>query len=200
MTHRLRIVSAGLVIAWVLASCAPGATVAPTESTAPSASSSAEMAPAVETAMETATPTPTAMATESTAPSASPSAVTTRAPATASPPSRTPAAATPTPTAATVHPTVTVLNQHCSSGKLIVVAGVNVDSSYRKGVSKVVMARQNEYDVWLDFNATWMGPETGSGNQWTATVTHLAGNTVRITATAANHSTTTLTKTITASC
>ena len=82
----------------------------------------------------------------------------------------------------------------------IVVVGANADSSYRKGISSVVMERQNEYDAWLDFNATWMGPETGSGNQWTATITHLAGDTVRITATAASHSTKTITAAITASC
>jgi hypothetical protein len=108
--------------------------------------------------------------------------------------------ATATPTTAPTGPTVIVLDQHCNSGKLIVVVGANADSGYRKGISSVVMERQNEYDAWLDFNATWMGPETGSGNQWTATITHLAGDTVRITATAANHSTKTITAAITASC
>jgi copper(I)-binding protein len=136
--------------------------------------------------------TETATATESATPTASPTAEVALATETAT--------ATATPTPAPTGPTVMVLDQHCNSGKLIVVVGANADSSYRKGISSVVMERQNEYDAWLDFNATWMGPETGSGNQWTATITHLAGDTVRITATATSHSTKTITAAITASC
>jgi hypothetical protein len=191
MTHRWTIAGAGLIVALAIASCSSvAATATVTESATPTASPTAEVALATETAT----------ATESAIATASPTAATTPAPAmaTATP---TPATPTPaTPTTAPTGPTVTILNQHCSSGKLIVVVGANADSSYRKGISSVVMERQNEYDVWLDFNATWMGPETGSGNQWTATIINLDGETVRITATATSHSTKTITAAITAPC
>jgi hypothetical protein len=189
MTHRWTIAGAGLIVALAIASCSSTAeTATATESATPTASPTAEVALATETAT----------ATESATPTASPTAATTPATATATPTTATPTTATPAPTPA--GPTVTILDQHCNSGKLIVVVGANADSSYRKGISSVVMERQNEYDAWLDFNATWMGPETGSGNQWTATITHLDGDTVRITATSASHSTKTITAAITASC
>jgi hypothetical protein len=177
MLHRRSIAGAGMIVALALASCSPASTATVTDSTTPSASPSAEMTPMSETSPSAET-TPT-----ETMPSDDPAPL-----------------ATATPTPAPAGPTVTVLDQHCSSGKLIVVVGANVDSSYRKGISSVVMERQNEYDAWLDFNATWMGPETGSGNQWTATITHLDGDTVRITATATNHSTKTITAAVAAPC
>jgi hypothetical protein len=189
MTHRWTIAGAGLIVALAIASCSSvAATATVTESATPTASPTAEVALATETATATESATSTASPTAATAPTPAPT------------PALTPAPATATPTTAPTGPTVTILNQHCSSGKLIVVVGANADSSYRKGISSVVMERQNEYDVWLDFNATWMGPETGSGNQWTATIINLDGETVRITATATSHSTKTITAAITAPC
>jgi hypothetical protein len=188
MLHRWSIAGAGIIVALALASCSPASTATVTEPAAPSASPSAETTPMSETSPSAET-TPT-----ETMPSDDPAPLATTTPTPAPP------AATATPTPAPAGPTVTVLDQHCSSGKLIVVVGANVDSSYRKGISSVVMERQNEYDAWLDFNATWMGPETGSGNQWTATITHLDGDTVRITATATNHSTKTITAAVAAPC
>jgi hypothetical protein len=80
------------------------------------------------------------------------------------PPPAAPTASTP-PAAAM--PTVSVLSQQCTSGKLTVTLTAAYDNSYRKGIGSVVLERQNEYDAWLDADATWLGPETGQGNQWT---------------------------------
>lgn len=70
-------------------------------------------------------------------------------------------------------PAAEVTNQKCSSGKLIVTLTAQADNSYRKGITSVTLARQNDYDVWLDEPATWLGPETGQGNRWTG---ELPGN------------------------
>jgi len=78
-----------------------------------------------------------------------------------------PPAATPAPPAPPSGPTAAVTNQRCSGGKLIVTLTANADGSYRKGITAVTLERQNEYNAWLDSPATWLGPETGQGNQWT---------------------------------
>src|SRR5690606_12127865 len=87
-------------------------------------------------------------------------------------------------------PTVSIYDQRCSSGKLIAVVKANYSNAYRKGIKKVVMERQNEYDAWLDYNANWMTADTGQGNQWTATINKLDGETLRITATSDDNTTT----------
>jgi hypothetical protein len=68
-------------------------------------------------------------------------------------------------------PTVNLVNQRCSGGKLIASVTANASSGYRKGVQSVTMTRQNEFNAYLQpANATWLGPETGAGDQWDGTV------------------------------
>jgi len=62
---------------------------------------------------------------------------------------------------------VAVIQQKCSSGRLTVTLTASYDSSYRKGITKVVLERANEYGAWIDANATWMTADTGNGDQWT---------------------------------
>jgi hypothetical protein len=81
----------------------------------------------------------------------------------------------PAPAAAT--PSVALTGQKCNSGKLIVSLTANASSGYRKGISSVTVARQNEYGAFLTQNASWLGPETGAGNVWNGT---LVGNSQNI--------------------
>ncbi len=109
---------------------------------------------------------------------------------------------TPAPPAAPGGPTAAVSNQKCSSGKLVITLTANADGSYRKGITAVTLERQNQYDVWLDSPATWLGPETGQGNQWTGDLPgnqQNIGKTLRVTVVGTTGSTT-LTLPITAPC
>lgn len=110
--------------------------------------------------------------------------------------------ATSEPPVAATGPTAAVTNQKCSSGKLIITLTANADNSYRKGITAVTLERQNEYDAWLDSAATWLGPETGQGNQWTGDLPgnqQNIGKTLRVTVVGST-GTTTLTLPITAPC
>lgn len=60
-----------------------------------------------------------------------------------------------------------VISQRCVSSRLTVMMTANYDSSYRKGIRSVVVERPNEYNAMVDAKATWLGDETGHGNQWT---------------------------------
>lgn len=79
----------------------------------------------------------------------------------------------------------------------------NYDNSYRKGITSVTFERQNEYNAWLDYDGSWLGPETGQGNVWNGT---LAGNqqnigkTLRVTVAAAGGATQVYTTPITSPC
>lgn len=110
-------------------------------------------------------------------------------------------AAAPPPPAA---PTVTVLSQQCVSGKLRVIVQASYDGSYRKGINAVTYERQNEYNAWLDADATWSGPETGAGDQWTGNPpghkNQRFKDQLRITVTASGGAQTVVTVQITANC
>ena len=113
-----------------------------------------------------------------------------------------PPAAAPEPPAAPSGPTAAVTNQKCTGGKLIVTLTANADNSYRKGITSVTLERQNEYNAWLDSKATWLGPETGQGNQWTGDLPgnqQNIGKTLRVTVVGTTGSTT-LTLPVTAPC
>ena len=93
-------------------------------------------------------------------------------------------------------------NQRCSGGKLLITLTANADNSYRKGISAVLLERQNEYNAWIDSDANWLGPETGQGNQWTGNLpgnTQNIGKTLRVTVRGTT-GTTTIPAPVTASC
>lgn len=97
--------------------------------------------------------------------------------------------ASPSPSAPPVAAvTSAITSQRCTSGKLVVTITANYDNSFRKGITSVTFERQNEFNAWLDFDGSWLGPETGQGNVWNGT---LAGNqqnigkTLRVTVVAA---------------
>ncbi|MDP3207577.1 MAG: hypothetical protein Q8M65_00375 [Rhodoglobus sp.] len=171
----------------------------------PNDSDSADSAPAESVA---ATPTPDssrdieeAAADDSASSNAEDSSGSTSAPVAPAPapsPSATPPPAPPAPSG----PTVALTNQRCSGGKLLITLTANADNSYRKGISKVVLERQNEYNAWIDSDASWLGPETGQGNQWTGNLpgnTQNIGKTLRVTVKGST-GTTTITAPVTASC
>ena len=77
-------------------------------------------------------------------------------------------------------------------------------SGYRKGIRSIVVERPNEYNAWIDEDATWLGSETGSGDQWTVqpagSRTQRFKDTLRITAKADDGTTTVTQVSITANC
>jgi len=86
------------------------------------------------------------------------------------PPAQTPTqspVATPSPSPSVKTPTINVISQRCVSGRLTLTMTANYDSSYRKGIRSIVVERPNEYNALIDADASWLGPETGQGNQWT---------------------------------
>jgi hypothetical protein len=80
----------------------------------------------------------------------------------------------------------------------------NYSSAYRKGIRSIVVERPNEYNAWIDEDATWLGPETGQGNQWTVqppgSRTQRFKDTLRITATADGGSKKVIETAVTANC
>jgi len=68
----------------------------------------------------------------------------------------------------------------------------------------VRIERQNEYGSWIGADATWLGPETGQGDQWTGNAPGSRAqkfkDDVRITAIASGGTTATTTATVTGSC
>jgi len=95
-----------------------------------------------------------------------------------------------------------VINQRCASGKLTITLTANSDNSYRKGITSVLLERQNEFNAWIDSGATWLGPETGQGNQWTGGLPgnqQNIGKTLRVTV-AGTTGSTTLTLPVSAPC
>jgi hypothetical protein len=103
---------------------------------------------------------------------------------------------------ATSAPVVNLINQRCSGGRLIAGVTANASNGYRKGVKSVKMERQNNENAYLSFNAQWLGPETGAGNQWNATLNYGTnfGKTLRVTATSDSNQTTTKEYPITVPC
>lgn len=128
----------------------------------------------------------------------------TTAPATTAPATTTPATTPPPTTVAATAPVIALTSQRCSGGSLIVALTANANNSaYQKDVQKVAVARQNEYNVYLSYNATWLGSETGNGDVWNGTLvgnTQGIGKTLRVTATATNGKVTTVEYAITAPC
>lgn len=79
----------------------------------------------------------------------------------------------------------------------------NYDSSYRKGITSVTFARQNQYNAWLDYDGTWLGQYTGQGNVWNGTLVgnqQNIGKTLRVTVVATGGATEVYTTTITSPC
>lgn len=97
-------------------------------------------------------------------PQPTPAAPTTPAPTPTATPTPTP---TPTPDPV-ANPSVTVLSQKCTSGKLTLTLQASANSNYRKGITKIVVERANEYNAWVGSDATWLGQYTGAGDQWTS--------------------------------
>lgn len=117
-----------------------------------------------------------------------------------SPAPSTPSTATPPPAAT---PKATVTNQKCQNGKLTISLTASIDNSYRKGIKSVLLERQNEYNAWLDYDASWLGPETGHGDVWQGQLVgnqQNIGKTLRVTVTSTSRSVLTFTTPITASC
>ena len=87
--------------------------------------------------------------------------------------------------AATAAPvTVNLTGQRCNGANLIVDLTARAGNGYRKGIRSVVAERQNEYGAWLDYAGSWLGPETGAGDVWHATLTgnrQNIGKTLRLT-------------------
>lgn len=89
--------------------------------------------------------------------------------ASAAPPTTPPATPTPDPEPEPVaNPSLTVLSQKCTSGKLTLALQASANSNYRKGITKIVVERANEYNAWIGSDATWLGQYTGAGDQWTS--------------------------------
>ena len=108
-----------------------------------------------------------------------------------------------TTTAAQTAPVVNLLDQRCSGGKLIAGVTANASSSaYRKGVKSVKMERQNDEDAYLSFTGQWLGPETGNGDVWNATLNYGTnfGKTLRVVATSDSNQSTTKEYPITVPC
>ncbi len=107
-------------------------------------------------------------------------------------------------TASARGPAVEILEQRCRSGRLNVTVTASFDSGYREGIRSVLLERQNEYGVWLDADATWMGYETGDGDRWTGSPpgskSQRAKDLLRITVKADSGEVTTLEETITVNC
>jgi len=113
-----------------------------------------------------------------------------------------PPAPTAAPPPAASGPVASVINQRCASGKLTITLTANSDNSYRKGITSVLLERQNEFNAWIDSGATWLGPETGQGNQWTGGLPgnqQNIGKTLRVTV-AGTTGSTTLTLPVSAPC
>jgi len=99
-------------------------------------------------------------------------------------------------------PTVSLISQNCNSGKLIAGITANASNAYRKGVKSVKMERQNNEGAYLSFTGQWLGPETGAGNVWHATLNYGTnfGKTLRVTATSDSNQSTTKEYPITVPC
>jgi len=101
-------------------------------------------------------------------------------------------------------PIFEVVNQSCKSAKLTVLVTANYSNAYRKGIKSVVLERQNEYNAWIKASdSTWLGPETGQGNQWTGQLpgnTQNIGKTLRVTVTSDTGATATISIPVTAPC
>ncbi|MBM3672126.1 MAG: hypothetical protein FJW86_08100 [Actinobacteria bacterium] len=70
-------------------------------------------------------------------------------------------------------PTVALINQRCSGGKLIASITASASNAYRKGVQSVSMSRKNDENADISANAvTWLGPETGAGDVWDGTLNY----------------------------
>lgn len=108
------------------------------------------------------------------------------------------------PTTAPAAVTIALVSGQCQSGAFRVTVTANYDSSYRKGITSVEIERQNEYNAWISSDATWLGPETGQGNQWTGSAAGSKSqrfkDTVRITATATGGATAVTTATVSGNC
>jgi hypothetical protein len=106
------------------------------------------------------------------------------------------------PPETTSAPAVNLISQNCNSGKLIAGVTANASNAYRKGVKSVRMERQNDEDAYLPFNAQWLGPETGAGDVWNATLNYgnNFGKTLRVIATSDSNQTTTKEYPITVNC
>jgi hypothetical protein len=193
-SRRVRSLAAAALCLFALAACAPAA-------------EEPDAAPTV-TQIATEAGETDAVATDSGVdPSASPEVEPDEPDTPAAPPAAPPAdppAATPTPAPPAPTPTVAVLSQQCTSGKLKITLTANYDNSYRKGITSVVLERQNEYDAWLDADATWLTADTGQGNQWTGNPpghkNQRFQDELRITAKASGGATTVLIVPITANC
>lgn len=108
------------------------------------------------------------------------------------------------PTVAPAAVTIALVSGQCQSGAFRVTVTANYDGSHRKGITGVEIERQNEYNAWISSDATWLGPETGQGNQWTGSApgskSQRFKETVRITATASGGATATTTTTVSGNC
>lgn len=101
-------------------------------------------------------------------------------------------------------PTVDLVTQRCSGGKLIATVTANASSAFRTGVQSVTMTRQNDEEAYISpSNATWLGPDTGAGDQWDGTLVGNSqgyGKTLRVVATSDTNQSTTREVAITVPC
>ncbi len=59
-----------------------------------------------------------------------------------------------------------------NSGAFVVVVRARSDTGGSAwGITDVLMERPNEYNALLDTDASWLGPQTGQRDQWTASLT-----------------------------
>lgn len=63
-------------------------------------------------------------------------------------------------------PAISQVSKRCSGANLLTQWRVQDDS----GVRSVVVSRDNEFGAAISSNAKWLGPETGDGNHWAATI------------------------------
>jgi len=127
------------------------------------------------------TQAPAAAAVTTQAPAAA--AVTTQAPAAAAVTTQAPATVAATTQAPAASPTIGDVKVDCLNRGLRVNATVNKGSS---DINRVVVKRANDEGAELETRMTFLGPDTGAGNEWSAV--NVAGAVDRITVVATDKS------------
>jgi len=155
---------------------APAAAAVTTQ--APAAAAATTQAPAAAAAT---TQAPAAAAATTQAPATV--AATTQAPATVAATTQAPATVAATTQAPAASPTIGDVEVDCLYGGLRVNATVNKGSS---DINRVVVKRANDYGAELETRMTFLGPDTGAGNEWSAV--NVAGAVDRITVVATDNS------------